>query len=375
MEQREYQQQAISFLSKSKRGILQAPAGAGKTHIAASALAFCLSKRQGIAQIEIMVNTLEQVEQMQTACNRFPIIKEKAHLQIYCAAGAPMGTFPDLLIVDECHRAAANSWADKIKQAKSARWGLSATPFNGDSDRDGMIAYLFSDSVHTIERGQLVEDGHLAKAKVIWHKIKSDGIREAINSESDELINKRIKKMPWMFRTDEGKRKQENQCRWQAAQRIGIWENVQRDFKITMLANDLIASGQHTIVLIGSIEHGQRLLKMIPGSEMVYSKIGKARRADTIKRFRDGELLCMIGTSAIEEGFDAPIAGSIIMAGCGKSKRKAIQSTGRVLRPFDGKECGIIHDFRDGFHSMLSRQSEQRKAIYKSLKYSQIVLT
>ena len=61
MDQRQYQVDAIRFLTKSKRGIVQAPAGAGKTHIAASALAFCLAKRQGIAQIEIMVNTLEQV--------------------------------------------------------------------------------------------------------------------------------------------------------------------------------------------------------------------------------------------------------------------------------------------------------------------------
>ena len=373
MEQRQYQVDAIRFLTKSKRGIVQAPAGAGKTHIAASALAFCLAKRQGIAQIEIMVNTLEQVEQMQTACGRFPIIKEKAHLQIYCAAGAPMGTSPDLLIVDECHRSAANSWADKIKQARSARWGLSATPFNGDSERDGMIAYLFSNSVHTIERGQLVEDGHLAKANVIWHKIKSDGIREAIDSESDSLISKRLKKMPWMFRSEEGRRKQENQCRWQAAQQIGIWENQVRDAHIELIARQNIEAGKHTIVLIGSIEHGQRLVGMIPGAEMVYSKMGAKRRADTIKRFRDGELLCMIGTSAIEEGFDAPIAGSIIMAGCGKSKRKAIQSTGRVLRPFDGKECGIIHDFTDSVHPMLQRQSNERRKIYTELNYSQIL--
>jgi len=369
MQQRQYQIDAIRFLTKSKFGIVQAPAGAGKTHIAASALAVCLNNRNGIAQIEIMVNTREQVEQMQTACERFPVIKEKAHLQIYCAAGAPMGTSPDLLIVDECHRAAAKSWAKKIEQAKSARWGLSATPFNGNPERDELILYLFSNSIHKIERGQLVQDGHLAKAKVIWHNLPSDNLRNEIDEFENELIEKRRKKFPWMFRNEDAKRKQENQCRWQAAQQIGIWGNRVRDIHIELIAKKDIEAGRHIIVLIGSIEHGQKLLNRIPGAEMVYSKMGAKKRADVIARFRDGSLKCMIGTSAIEEGFDAPIAESIIMAGCGRSERKAIQSTGRVLRPHDGKACGIIHDFRDDFHPMLQRQSQARARIYRQLNY------
>jgi superfamily II DNA or RNA helicase len=369
MEQRQYQQQAIAFLAKSKRGIVQAPAGAGKTHIAASALALCLLKRRGVADVEIMVNTREQVEQMQSACDRFPVIKEKAHLQIYCAAGAPMGSKPDLLIVDECHRAGADGWSAKIRQTESARWGLSATPFTGDADRNGLVRHLFGSNVHCIERAALVEDGHLAKAKVVWHDVQSAQASEAIEQLSDELIASRRRKMAWMFRSQEGERKQTSQCKWQAAQKLGIWENPDRDAHIELIARQSMEAGNHTIVLIGSIEHGKRLAAAIEGAELVYSKMGAKKRADVIARFRDGSLKCMIGTSAIEEGFDAPVANVIIMAGCGRSERKAIQSTGRVLRPHDGKACGIIHDFRDGFHPMLQRQSQARARIYRQLNY------
>ena len=371
MEDRQYQREAIRFLSKSKRGIVKAPAGAGKTHIAASALAVCLSNRLSVAAIEIMVNTKEQVEQMQTACDRFPIIQQKANVHIYCAAGAPMGTKPNLLIVDECHRAGAAGWSAKIKQCDSARWGLSATPFSGDEERDKLLRQLFDNNVHSIERTQLVHNGHLAKAKVLWHTVIAESAIDTIKDESEALIQKRRNKMPWMFRTEESARKQENQCRWQAAQQYGIWNNFERDAQIELLANDNIKAGNHTIVLIGSIEHGKRLADVIPGAELVYSKMGAKKRADVIARFRDGSLRCMIGTSAIEEGFDAPIANVIIMAGCGKSERKAIQSTGRVLRPHDGKQCGIIHDFKDAFHPMLERQSYSRKRIYKQLNYFQ----
>lgn len=371
MEIRQYQTKAIAYLANTRRGIVQAPAGAGKTHIAASALAVCLSKRkkQNMPTIEIMVNTKEQVEQMQTACDRFKIIQQKSRLSIYCAAGAPMGTKPDLLIVDECHRAGADGWSSKITQCESARWGLSATPFNGNPERDQILRKLFGNSIHTIERTQLVTDGHLAKAKVIWHNVQAEAARFAIQEETEALIQKRRNKMPWMFKNDEDARKQESQCKWQAAQRYGIWENFERDAHIELLANNNIKAGNHTIILVGSIEHGKRLVKLISGSELVYSKMGAAKRADVIERFRNGNLKCMVGTSAIEEGFDAPIANVIIMASSGRSARKTIQSTGRVLRPYNDKIHGVIHDFMDSFDPMLQNQSYARKRIYKNMDY------
>lgn len=371
MEERQYQQDAIAFLAKSKRGIVEAPAGAGKTHIAASALAVCLSKRQQVADVEIMVNTVEQVDQMQTACDRFAVIAKKSRLEIYCAAGAPQGTNPNLLIVDECHRAGADGWRTKIEQCKSARWGLSATPFSGDKERDSVVRDLFGNNIHKIGRQQLVDEGHLAKAVVLWHKIECEQITAAIHLLTTDLLTARRKKMPWMFSTPDAAEQQFNQCKWQAAQKLGIWENQLRDAQVAGLAQQSVKAGSHTIVLIGSVDHGRRLLKAIPGAMLVNSKMSAKQRAKTIALFRAGDLRCMIGTSAIEEGFDAPIANCIIMAACGRSKRKTIQSTGRVLRPHDGKNSGIIHDFDDHTHPMLLRQSKARAAIYRQLNYAQ----
>ena len=72
-----------------------------------------------------------------------------------------------------------------------------------------------------------------------------------------------------------------------------------------------------------------------------------------------------------DEGFDAPIADALILAYAGKSQRRAIQSTGRVLRPYKGKECGLIYDFKDTFNGMLANQARKRRAMYKQLNYSQ----
>lgn len=371
MQQREYQQRAIDFLCSIRRGILKAPAGSGKTHIAASALSRCLDGRKDRAIVEIIVNTREQVEQMQTACDRFDIAS-KCDLQIYCAAGAPIGTKPDLIIVDECHRSSAATWAAKVRSCDGGRWGLSATPFDDkEPEQIAIIKELFGERIHTIERAELVENGHLSKARVIWRDVDCGGVSERIESLAADLIEKRRRKMPYMFRNEESERKQVNQCRWQACQQIGVWENESRDYAIISEANQRVSDGHHVIVLIGKIEHGERLIAAIPGAVLCYSGMGAKRRREVLASFRIGSIRCLVASSMLDEGFDAPIADCLILASAGKSQRKAIQSTGRVLRPYVGQESGIIIDFTDRFHPMLARQAGKRRAIYRGLNYSQ----
>jgi superfamily II DNA or RNA helicase len=85
--------------------------------------------------------------------------------------------------------------------------------------------------------------------------------------------------------------------------------------------------------------------------------------------FKAGEIRVLIATSLADEGFDAPIASVLIMAGCGKALGKMIQRTGRVLRPYPGKSSGIIYDFFDRSHGMLLNQSKRRKKIYLDQGY------
>jgi superfamily II DNA or RNA helicase len=57
------------------------------------------------------------------------------------------------------------------------------------------------------------------------------------------------------------------------------------------------------------------------------------------------------------------------MVSGGRSKIKAEQRTGRVLRAFAGKEQGLIYDFVDSQHPVMQNQSRKRVALYKSLGY------
>ncbi len=314
-----------------------------------------------------MCNTIEQVEQWKSAFAHFAIIGEQ-DVKIGCAAGNIDTATADLLIVDECHRAAAPSWSAKIEQAQSARWGLSATPWS-DKERDAILRRLFTDRVHVVPRDVLTRSGQLAAAKVKWIDIDAGDIEKQITLEALNLIAERTKKQPWLWRTEDSQREQTNRCKWQAAQLIGIWQNERRDYAIISEANQRLSDGNHVIVLVGSIEHGKRLVEAIPGAVACYSGMGRKARREAIEGFKSGAVRCLVATSMLDEGFDAPIADCLIVASAGKSFRKSVQSTGRVLRKFDGKDHGIIIDFKDSFNPMLARQSAKRRAIYNQLNY------
>lgn len=240
MEKRQYQLDAIEYLRNTKRALLIAPAGSGKTYMAASAVNKKITQPPRFRLeplIEIMVNTTEQKQQMQDAFDRF-CIGNRCKLHIYCAAGAPMDTDPDLLIVDECHHSTAKTWGQKIAQCTAGRWGLSATPFEGkDPDQIKLIKKLFTAQPHIIKRDQLVEQGNIAPALVKWLTPVCPDITPDINDLADELTRARSKKMPWFFKSQDKAREQESQCRWQAALKVGIHDNPLRDALIIDTAN------------------------------------------------------------------------------------------------------------------------------------------
>jgi superfamily II DNA or RNA helicase len=366
---RDYQKPAVKWLARTYRGILKAPAGSGKTLMAAAALAHILERRDGHAKVCVLCNTIEQVGQWQAAMDAYPIIARQADLTIGCGAGNMDTVGCDLLIVDECHRAASPSWSAKIRKARNARWGVSATPFSRDEYRTEVLLDLFGTETHTVERTELVENGHLAKGVVLFREMRPYGVGGKVDQMAAELIDKRRRKMPWMFRTEQQAKEQERQCCWQAAQQIGLWANPDRDSEIVFQANRHVDAGKSVIVLVSKIEHGQALLDRISGACLCYSKMGRKKRAETIEAFKEGQIRCLISTSMLEEGFDAPIADCIIMAGAGRSARKTIQSTGRVLRSFEGKTHGKIIDFTDDFTPMLRAQSFARRRIYRELGY------
>lgn len=371
---RDYQIGPVEALCSSKRGIVKAPAGSGKTIIGAAAIARAIEKGKVKARLDRrlwlkprvvwLANTREQCDQAEAALARYDL-RARAHVTVACYAGADEALVEqcDLLVVDECHHAGAPELASLVAKAPKARWGLSATPTRAD-DNARVVFDLLGPIVAEVKREGLVEAGQLAQARVVFHapNDRDEMVRE-IAAQAEPLIQQR--KRYWRGVSEEDIRKR---TLWAACQEIGLFENAKRNRAAIEIARAHAADS--TIMLVGKIEHGEMLAERIPGAVVVFSRMGAKRRQAAMDAFRADDLKCMIATSLADEGMDLPRASVMIMVVGGRSSTKAEQRTGRVLRAWGDKTHGTIHEFFDRQHYFLKAQSVARMRLYRSLGYS-----
>lgn len=426
---RDYQVPAVTALLHVKRGIVQSPAGSGKTLIAAATLAKWTATRSRMARRKMRIawvaNTNEQVSQALKAIQEFPSLAQTADITALCyAAGTNLHGF-DLVIIDECHHISAPEFRKMLDGFQGWRWGFSATPTRADELAKDVFE-LIGPIIHIVERTALVDAGQLAKARVIIHEpnkpdeyeartkehadqlfkrwrfgaqaaandmairtvksliYKTQGIDKPLlykilaeaNQTADSAFIRAFSSFPkghphrstlWKMLITLAEEEIESRALWIACQKFGVFENVPRNDCIIKISQRH-AQDSH-LIIIGSIDHGTALQERIPGAIVVHSKMGPKKRRDAIAAFGAGDLKTMIATSLADEGLDVPRASVLTQAAAGKSKSKAEQRTGRVLRSFHDKTHGTIHDFKDVQHQMLRNQSMKRISLYRSLGY------
>ena len=362
MKLREYQVGAVEFVLPRARAFVVAPAGSGKTIMAAAAAA---RKAEPFDRVCWLANTREQVEQARAAClkAKWP---DPVDIHICCVASKPDVSGARIVIVDESHHLPAKSWWSAISPADQIVWGFSATPWSGDWERDGILkAFFGEENFVTIPREEVMQGGSITKGHVIIHDVDTEGQFNAlIASLTAEETVRRFKKMPYIPRDEH-----ERRVRWQFTVEA-LRENETRNARIIQIAFQAIEAGESVLILVSTIEHGQRLAAQINAATLVHAKIGRKARKAAIDAFRAGQLRCMIATSLADEGLDVPCASVLILAAGGRSAGKLEQRAGRVMRPSPGKEYGIVHDFTDRGASMAFSQFKARMRTYKRLGYS-----
>lgn len=364
MELRSYQRRAVDALKQSKRGVVQSPAGSGKTIIGAAAIDSLLDRSFDFRpKITWLANTTEQVEQAKKAVSSFPRILEKCELQFACYAAGLNCSSSHLVIADECHHIAAPQIRKSLDGCTGRIWGLSATPTRADELAEDVFK-LIGPIVCVIGREELLSAGCLAAAVVQFHAPNSyRELEQEIITEASPLIARRLRF--WRnVSADEVKRR----TLWQCCQQIGIIDNAKRNASVVSLAKQHVEDS--TLLLVGAIEHGEYFKTQINGAVLAHAKMGAKRRREAMERFKSRELRCLIATSLADEGLDLPCANVLILAAGGRSAAKAEQRTGRVLRTFQGKTHGIVHDFKDHQFGMLQAQSAARRRVYLELGYT-----
>ena len=357
-----YQEAAVDWLTRTRRGFIECPAGSGKTIIAAAALARVVEAkaRDRKPLVDWLANTHEQCEQAHAALKHFPIIEKRCNVRVACWQSRTDLSASDAVIADECHHFGAPVAHAMLACSPGSRWGFSATPLGMDIDKNLAMMALFNSKRFKVERELVVQGGHIAPARVIFHDDTDPGIGERVEALLPEILAARMAEMPYLDPVD-----QTIYIRWQLALRHGIIENRARNHRVSILAR-----AAASLVLVASIEHAKALEAMIPNALACYAAIGAKKRREAIAAFRAGTLNTLIATSLADEGLDVPRASNLVLACAGRSPGKIEQRTGRVLRTFAGKSHGTIHDFTDRECALLHSQHKSRLRLYKRLKYT-----
>ena len=354
-----YQDEAVNVVKECRYGILQSPAGSGKTQ-----MGIALVMRYGRRALWL-THTADLLNQSKARAERYmdkrligTITEGKvnigqgitfATIQTMCRLDlAQYKDLWDVIIVDECHRVAGTPTAMtqffKVLNSLSARhkYGLSATVHRAD----GMIAATYALLGHVV---YTVPD-EAVKDKIMQVGIKPLGTgvklsRECLNTDGTINYTKLISYLC------------ENKER---THYIGSWIVAEADHPCLILSDRL----NHLEALMNTLPHSMREMSVMISGKMTTKK-GKAEREQAIEDMRTGRKRYLFATySLAREGLDIPCLERLFLTTPQKDYAVITQSIGRIARTHEGKKPPIAYDFVDDI-GFLVKSYKKRCSTYR----------
>lgn len=340
---RYYQEEAVTKLLAVKHGAVEISTGGGK-----SAVIEQLVKRLGLKTV-IVVPSRQLAEQMTVqlahtfGANKVGQLgdgKKKTDKLItvaishsVCKMEPKKPGWDDfasakVLICDESHTLPAKTLS-KVAYGPLAnapyRFFLSATQLRNDG-KDLVLEGIIGPVVYSKSLPELVAEGYLAKP--IHYMVTTPSERQYWSQ--DFLL--------------------------MAAPHY--YQNAKLHKMGAELANRFAKTGRQVLILIDRVDQFQYIYPHLDfefgfahgggsedGLESVPKEYKKSDPDALVKRFNDGELKMLIGTSCISTGTDTRPVGAIIFLQTGSSEIKFRQSLGRGTRKVPGKEDFFFVDF------------------------------
>jgi superfamily II DNA or RNA helicase len=360
IELRDYQVEYVNQTIRNRRGIVFAPTSAGKTNILIGILktipantpTLILANRKSLVD-----QTYEEIKKAGIAnVGRFYGGIKEANV-ITCSTVQSAHLLKSLLpkikclLVDEIHE----MMSKKPKQiyaackAASVRVGFSATPFKfGDTDKcqkfevKGFIGPVFL--AKNTETGKLTTKD-LQNRKIL---AKSECIFRPIRSPE----------LPYHTYID--------------AVTDGIAQND--DFHaITKRLVDTLDG--RILIIVERLEHGDRLMDLIPGAVWVRGQDDLETRKIVINRLKEekGKVVAIATSGIFNTGLNVFVHHLLNNAG-GAAEHQIVQRFGRGLRVAEDKDGVVYHDWFFHNNTYLTKHSKKRVAVLQKEGHTVTVL-
>jgi len=227
----------------------------------------------------------------------------------------------DMIVVDESHHAAADTYLKVINAVKEDNpnaeiVGFTATPNRGDGKG---LRSVFNNCSHQIEITTLIREGFLVPPKSY---VVDCGVGDQLNNVS----------------------RKGNDFDMEQVEAI-MNHKVINDKVVTEWIER--AEGRKTVVFCSTIKHAEDLLESFVehdiDAKLVTGDTPKDERAETLHELAYGDLQVVVNVSVLTEGFDAPAVSCIVLTRPCSQKGTMVQMIGRGLRTIDPEEFpGIV---------------------------------
>ena len=356
-----YQAEAVDVAYKARYGILQAPAGCGKTQ-----MGLALIQRYGVKALW-MTHTKDLLNQSKERAERYmdkSLMGTITEGKVDIGSGITFATVQTMskmdlreyrhewgvIICDECHRVCCSATGvamfEKVLNELSCghKYGLSATVHRADGliratfaligrvvytvPEDAVKALVEPVSVCTVQTdAEFPEEAVKDDGSIVWAKL-INGL--CADRERNRLIGEKLRE------------NKEYSCLI-LSDRLAHLEALMAELPLEMMDKAVMISGRMT------------------------SKKGKAEREAAIEQMRTGEKKYLFSSYNLsKEGLDIPRLERLFLTTPQKDEAVIIQSLGRIARKFEGKAKPVCIDFVDGKIGIMVGMWKKRMRIYRA---------
>lgn len=353
---RDYQRDALTAFLKAGRGIINAPTGAGKGHIAVAVTQcvpctwlFVCHRSDVVDMIANRYQAITGDKPGVWASGRATSTRSNLYVSTFQALYRALkkgdhnvAAFLERIggvIVDEIHSQSANSFYKVSMSMTGAyyRLGLSGTPLERKPFDTMRMIGAVGPVVYKIKTSTLVDAGVLAKPTV--------------------------RVIPYHHNLGEAAKG----WTWRQTYDKAIVDSMGRNALVAEMA---LRAPKPCLVFVDETDHIKALK---PRIEALGLSVGAAhgqhdtsQRSREIARLVDGSIDVLICTSIFQEGVDIPSLASVVMAAGKSSAVGAVQRMGRGMRvdAASGKTTFTLLDVGDAGNGWLAKHAKARVAAY-----------